>query len=207
MTTRRDCVAALTGFAVSAVAADARNTLGEVLKAGPRPKLIKGENGAPDKVDFGHGLLVPMSNDAFHTLWEGDDRWISYGHGFGHNAAAAMGQAEEAAIGTMKLYLLTLAFAPDRLARVDGGGWRLKSGKIADLVKGDIKLPGRPVMPTTDAMTGMVGGRHADAGSAASTPDADASPSPSAASGEETVHATTGWLISLEDVRRNAVLI
>jgi hypothetical protein len=206
MTTRRVCLAALSGIAVTAAAASARNTLGEVLKVGPKPKLIKGN---PDKVDFGHGLLVPMSNDAFHALWEGDDRWISYGHGFGHNAAAAMGQAEEAAVGTMKLYLLTLAFAPDRLARVDGGGWRLKSGKIADLVKGDIKLPGRPVMPTTDAMTGMVGGRHADAGSA-STPDAEASPS--AASGEETVHATTGWLIwkhevSLDDVRRNAVLL
>ncbi len=207
MTTRRVCLAALSGIAVMAAAAKARNTLGEVLKVGPKPKLIKG---TPDKVDFGHGLLVPMSNDAFHALWEGDDRWISYGHGFGHNAAAAMGQAEEAAVGTMKLYLLTLAFAPDRLMRVDGGGWRLKSGKIADLVKGDIKLPGRPVMPTTDAMTGMVGGRHANTGSSTSTPDADASPS--AASGEETVHATTGWLIwkhevSLDDVRRNAVLL
>jgi hypothetical protein len=209
MTTRRVCLAALSGIAVTAAAAKARNTLGEVLKVGPKPKLIKG---SPDKVDFGHGLLVPMSNDAFHTLWEGDDRWISYGHGFGHNAAAAMGQAEEAAVGTMKLYLLTLAFAPDRLVRIDGGGWRLKSGKVADLVKGDLKLPGRPVMPTTDAMTGMVGGRHANAGSSASTPDADAGPSASAASGEETVHATTGWLlwkheVSLDDVRRDAVLL
>jgi hypothetical protein len=208
MATRRDCLAVLTGFAALAGAANARNTLGEVLKAGPKPKLIKG---TPDKVDFGHGLLVPMSNDAFHTLWEGDDRWISYGHGFGHNAAAAMGQAEEAAVGTMKLYLLTLAFAPNRLVRVEGGGWRLKSGNVADLVKGDITLPGRPVMPTTDAMTGMIGGRHAT-GSMASTPDADNGPSVSSASGEETVHATTGWLIwkhevSLDDVRRNAVLL
>ena len=52
------------------------NTLYKVLKAGPRPKLIPGDL---TKVDFGHGLLVPMSKDTFHTLWEGDYRWISYG--------------------------------------------------------------------------------------------------------------------------------
>ncbi|GAA0570962.1 hypothetical protein [Rhizomicrobium electricum] len=211
MTTRRDCLAGLTGFTALAGVANARNTLAEVLKVGPKPKLIKGGNGVPDKVDFGHGLLVPMSNDAFHALWEGDDRWIAYGHGFGHNRASAMGQAERAAVGTMKLYLLTLAFTPERLERIEGGGWRLKSGKIADLVQGDIELPGRPVMPTTDAVMGMIGGSHANTGSAAGIAEAGSSPAGSPASGEETVHATTGWLIwkrevSLDDVRRKAVL-
>lgn len=206
MHTRRTCLLGLAG-AATITAAGARNTLGEVLRAGPRPKLVPGENGAPDKVDFGHGLLVPMSNDAFHTLWEGDDRWITYGHGFGARKVSAMSQAEEAAIGTMKLYLLTLAFKPDRLMRVDGGGWRLKSGNTADLVKGDIALPGRPVMPTTDAVSGMMSSRGSSGASSLSDTGGGMS-----SSGEETTHASTGWLIwkkeiSLETVRRTAVLL
>ena len=213
MNTRRDCLLALGGFAALSTGAHA-NLAYQVIKAG-RPKLIPGENGQPDKVDFGHGLLVPMSKDAFHTLWEGDDRWITYGHGFGHNKAGAMGQAEEAAIGTMKLYLLTLAFAPDKLVKVDGGGWRLKSNNTGDLVKGEIALPGRPVMPTTDTVMGVLdNGSHASSAGAntPSTVDSGGGISYSNASGEETTHATTGWLIwkrefSLDDVRHKAVLL
>ena len=115
-----------------------------------------------------------------------------------------MGQAEEAAIGTMKLYLITLAFAPQRLMRVDGGGWRLKSGNIADLVKGDVKLPGRPVMPTTDEVNGALGGADmaADYGSSSAI----------SANGEQLTHATTGWLVwkrdvTLDTVRRDAMLL
>lgn len=196
MTSRRNCLAALAGIAAATAAAPA-NTLYKVLQAGPRPKLIKGK---PDKVDFGHGLLVPMSAAAFHTLWEGDDRWIAYGHGFGHNEAGAMGQAEEAAIGTMKLYLLTLAFAPDRLMRIDGGGWVLKSGKTDDLVKGELALPGRPIMPTVDHMFGFTQNETSggDAGSEGR--------------GESASHATTGWLIwkkeaDIDYVRAKAQLL
>ena len=186
MFSRRNCLSGLGAFSGVAAVADA-NTLYKVLKAGPRPKLIPGK---PAKVDFGHGLLVPMSKDAFHALWEGDDRWITYGHGFGTFTAAAMRQAEEAALGTMKLYLLTLTFAPDRLSRVDGGGWVLKSGNVADLVKGEVQLPGRPLMPTTDAMYNDSEG----------------------AGGDDTTHATTGWLVwkneaDLDYVRRHAQLL
>lgn len=189
MISRRNALA-IAGTVGLAAAAGA-STWGEVMKVGPRPKLIKGH---PDKVDFGHGLLVPMSKDAFHTLWEGDDRWISYGHGFGRNAAEAMALAEEAAIGTMKLYLITLAFAPERLVRVDGGGWVLKSGNVNDLVRGDIKLPGRPVMPSTDFTDGM------------SAPGGDGD------NAEQAAHASTGWLlwkkdVTLDYVRRNAQLV
>lgn len=166
------------------------STYGRVLQAG-KPKLIKGN---PNKVDFGHGLLVPMSKEAFETLWEGDDRWIAYGHGFGRTVAAAMGQAEEAATGTMKLFLLTQAFAPDRLTRIDGGGWRLKSGKTEDLIKGNIDLPGRPIMPATDRVNGAM----------ASEATTDV--------GEDAFHATTGWVvwksdISLDVIRKTARLI
>lgn len=210
MTTRRTVFSLLAGVTGVIAAAGARTTWGEVMRRGPKPKLIKGNpaQGIPDKVDFGHGLLVPMSNEAFHTLWEGDDRWITYGHGFGHNTVSAMEQAEESAIGTMKLYLITLAFAPERLVRVDGGGWRLKSGKLEDLVKGDIHLPGKPVMPTTDLYNSFQKGT-----SGASSADADTAGSgmPST-NGEESTHATTGWLvwksdITLDYVRQHAQLL
>jgi hypothetical protein len=190
--TRRSLLSAA-GLTVLTAAAPA-STLGQVLKVGPKPKLIKGDKlkGIPDTVDFGHGLLVPMSREAFEALWEGDDRWIAYGHGNGHSKAAAMGQAEEAAEGTMKLFLLTLAFGPEKLMRIDGGGWRLKSGKTADLVRGDLDLPGRPLMPTVDELSGG---------------DSD-----SDAAGLEPYHATTGWLIwkkevTLDTVRRIAQVV
>ncbi len=87
-----------------------------------------------------------------------------------------------------------MAFAPDRLMRVEGGGWRLKSGVIADLVKGEIRLPGRPVMPTTDQMTGDQDGETGNT-----------------ATGEEQTHATTGYLVwkkdvTLDYVRNTAIL-
>ncbi len=178
MKTRRGVLQALLAGGAVVTAAHA-STYSEVMKAG-RPKLIRG---TPNKVDFGHGLLVPMSRDAFETLWEGDDRWMAYGHGMGKSDGEAMGRAEEAAIATMKLFLLTLAFAPDRLVRVDGGGWRLKSGRTADLVRGDIDLPGRPVMPTTDQMPDFLSGETGEENP-----------------GNEAVHATTGWVIWKKDV-------
>lgn len=194
MNSRRGFLSALIGTVAAMPGASARNTLGEVLSVGPRPKLIRGN---PDKVDFGHGLLIPMSRDAFEVLWEGDDRWITYGQGFGHNEAQAMAMAEEAAIGTMKLMLITLVFAPDRLERVDGGGWRLKSRNTADLVRGDVDLPGRPVMPTTDRMYDYMEAESANGGGG---------------NGEGSVHATTGWLlwkkdVNLDYVRRTAQLV
>lgn len=204
MNTRRACLMSLVSFAGAAVAARA-STWGEVMKVGPKPKLIKGN---PNKVDFGHGLLVPMSTDAFKALWEGDDRWITYGRGFGHNTVSAMEQAEESAVGTMKLMLLTLAFTPERLVRVDGGGWRLKSENVADLVRGEIALPGRPLMPTTDFYKSFRKGASDN-----SSADAESSGSggPST-SGEDSVHATTGWLlwkkdVTLDYVRQHAQLV
>ncbi len=185
------------GVAATALAARA-STFGEVMRVGPRPRLIRGR---PAKVDFGHGLLIPMSRDAFHVLWEGDDRWITYGHGFGRYEARAMEQAEVAAEGTMKLMLITLAYAPQRLRRVTGGGWRLKSGNVADLVKGDIWLPGRPLLPTIDRLgfnPDDAQEARADAGAANRV--------------HGSIHATTGWLlwkkdVTLDYVRRHARLL
>lgn len=193
MSSRRHFVFGLAAGAALLTCAEA-STYGRVMKAG-RPKLIKG---TPNKVDFGHGLVVPMNHDAFETLWEGDDRWIAYGHGFGSTEAKAMGQAEEAAIGTMKLFLLTLAFAPERLERFETCGWRLKSGKLTDLVHGDVSLPGRPVLPTVDHVNAY---DTANSGSSSNESPEDTSS-----------HATTGWVvwksdITLDQIRKMAALV
>lgn len=189
----------------------ARTTLSEVLRVGPKPALVKGDKskGIPDKVDFGHGLLVPMDKMAFKTLWEGDDRWISYGHGFGNIKVKAFDRAELAAEGTMKLFLLTLAFKPERLVRVDGGGWQLKSGNTADLVRGNIRLPGRPIMPTWDEVTSAM---VADGISSNYASLGDSDVSSASATEEEGFHATTGWLlwkkdVTIDTVRRDATLV
>jgi hypothetical protein len=181
--TRRDFFFSVLGGAAMFSAARA-STYGRVLKAG-KPKLIPGN---PNMVDFGHGLLVPMNHEAFDTLWEGDDRWMSYGMGVGRSEGEAMGRAEEAATGTMKLFLLTLAFKPERLEQIAGGGWRLKSHNVADLVRGDIYLPGRPIMPTVD----MVGGTTTD----------DAANSDQ---GGENSRATTGWVVWKSEVKLDYV--
>lgn len=118
------------------------------------PNMIKGD---PPKLDFGGGLIIPMNASIFRTLWEGEDRWITYGRALSNQKVRAMGQADTAAIGSMKLMLLTLAFAPERLERFETCGWKLKSGKTADLIKGDIALPGRPVMPTVDEVSASTG--------------------------------------------------
>lgn len=191
MNTRRECLLGLSSFAVSAGAAHADLNY-QVLKVGPRPKLIRGR---PDKIDFGHGLLVPMSNDAFRTLWEGDDRWIAYGHAFGRRSMSAMAKAEDAAVGTMKLFLITLAFQPQRLMRVEGGGWRLKSNNVNDLIRGLIDLPGRPVIPAVDF--------YKDINKSENLFNWDSFDPPA--------HATTGYLVwkkdvTLDYVRRNAIL-
>ena len=156
--------------------------------AAPRPKGPVMLPGNPPKLDFGGGLLIPMDSTIFKVLWEGPDRWITYGRAVSRVEVRAMGQAETAAIGTMKLMLLTLAFAPERLERIDGGGWRLKSGNTDDLVRGDVRLPGRPVMPTTDL--------HSADGNA----------------GEPLIHALTGYMVmkadvTIEDVRARARLV
>jgi hypothetical protein len=118
---------------------------------GQRPRLIDGQ---PPHIDFGHGLVVPASLDALRTLWEGDDRYIAFGRAMSLESARASGRAELAAIGTMKLMLITMAFAPDRLTRFETCGWRSASGAIGDLVQGDVELPGRPYRPRVDEFGG-----------------------------------------------------
>ena len=108
------------------------------------PRLI---DGTPPHLDFGHGLLVPATNAALNTLWEGDDRYLTFGRSSAVHGIRAAARAELAASGTMRFMLLTKAFAPARLTRFDACGWRSASGSVRDLVLGELKLPGRPYQP------------------------------------------------------------
>jgi hypothetical protein len=144
------------------------------------PNMIKGD---PPRLDFGGGLLIPMGRATFAAaVWEGQDRWITYGRALSANQMRAMAQAEQSAIAKMKFALLTLAFAPERLERFETCGWKLKSANAADYVKGDIALPGRPVMPTVDRVNGQVGQNVEDA-----------------ADGESGFHAITGYMVMKAD--------
>jgi hypothetical protein len=78
--------------------------------------------------------------------------------------------------------LLTQAFAPERLVRFEACGWRNRTSDANDLIQGDIALPGKPVIPTTDRVTG-------------STTDGD-----TGGIGEDAWHAVTGYMVMKKDV-------
>ena len=111
--------------------------------------------GKPPVLDFGDGVRVPCSKEAFLTLWEGKTYWLTFGAGRSLYSERAQGEAVLYASAAMKLLLMTLTFGPDRLEHVDGGGWRLKSRNIKDFVHGAVVLPGNPFWPTTDANMGF----------------------------------------------------
>lgn len=179
MTSRRKLVLSLAGgLLLPAPALAVEPVIIKGRKGGPN--MIKGN---PSRLDFGGGLLIPMDGSIFKALWEGEDRWITYAHALSTRQVRAMGQAEDAAVGKMKLMLLTLAFAPDRLTRVENCGWALKSENTADLVRGDIALPGRPVMPTVDEVANPTDG-----------------PTPEGQSvGDPAYHAITGYMVMKKD--------
>jgi hypothetical protein len=178
MTSRRDMVLGLAGgLFFSTVARAGEPEIVKGRKGGPN--MIKGD---PPRLDFGGGLIIPMNSSIFKALWEGEDRWITYGRALSTQKTRAMGQAEDAAVGKMKLMLLTLVFAPDRLERFEGCGWKLKSESTIDLVKGDIALPGRPVMPTVDEVSGQMG-QVPEGGSV----------------GDPAFHAITGYMVMKKD--------
>lgn len=144
---RRAFILSLAGAGVTpALAHGAPRSLRErsIAGDGPKPSVIKGQ---PPKMDFGDGLQVPLDRDAFVTLWEDSGRWITFGLGLGRAESDSNAKADKAASLTMQIMLLTLAYAPERLERVNGGGWRPRSGKLRDLVMGDVPLPGQPVRP------------------------------------------------------------
>ncbi len=118
----------------------------------PTIKLIKSK---PPVLDFGDGVKVPCTKDAFLTLWESPTYWLTFGAGMSPQSARSKGVAMDFAVASMKLLLVTLAFAPDRLEKVEGNGWRLNAKVANDYVRGEIELPGKPSPPVTDASLGF----------------------------------------------------
>lgn len=117
----------------------------------PVAKLVKG---SPSILDFGGGVEVPVSRDAFYTLWEGDTFWLTFGFGIAPQYDIAKKFAERQSLNLMKFMLLTLAFAPQRLIKVKGRGWRKKVPEARDFVLGELPLPVQHTNSMTDAFLG-----------------------------------------------------
>lgn len=146
MKNRREFTASFLGSLVTVLASPAWAAAAQSDE--PTANLVPGH---PDILDFGDGLKIPMNKDAFRTLWEDKRFWLTYGIGTSDYTSEAAGKAQTAAIGTMKLLLLTLAFAPERLTHVGNCGWTLKDPSSRDYVIGDIAVPGQPFRPVNDA--------------------------------------------------------
>ncbi len=164
-------------------------------------------------MDFGGGLQVPLDKNAFATLWEGPDRWMTFGLGTGRLYGMAMKRADAAAELTMQLMLLTRVFDPKRLVKVPGNGWRSRTGELRDLVLGELPLPGTPVRPFgsrfqegNPLFAPQPGPNTMPRGGL--SPDSSYRPDPSEYEG---AFAVTGYAVkkadvSLEDVRARARL-
>jgi hypothetical protein len=148
MQTRRTAIASFAGavFAISDMSA---------LAAEDGLPTAETKPGKPPYMDYGDGVKVPLSKGAFLTLWEGPNYWLTFGFGTAAVAERAKDLALHHAIGAMRYLLLTLAFAPDRLTKVDGNGWRQKDEAPTHYVVGELDLPGHPGLPATDAALGF----------------------------------------------------
>lgn len=157
MRNRRTVVFSLVGVlaAASVTRACKASQATPVSEASPDTPKATVIPGTPPVLDFGDGVRVPCNKEAFLTLWEGKTYWLTFGAGRAHYSDQAQGQAVKYASAAMKLLIMTLAFTPDRLEQVDGGGWRLKSRNVKDFVHGAIDLPGNPFWPNTDAFMGF----------------------------------------------------
>lgn len=146
MQTRRTIIASLVGVAASigVARADDDDDL-------PKATVIKGK---PPYLDFNDGVKVPCNKEAFLTLWEGPKYWLTFGYGSAGLADLARSRASVRARGAMRYLLLTLAFAPDRLAKGEGQGWRQKVENPENYVMGDLDLPGRPSRALDDVFLG-----------------------------------------------------
>jgi hypothetical protein len=169
----------------------------------PSAKLVAGK---PPVLDYGGGVLVPCTKDAFYTLWEGDKFWLTFGFGISPASESATRQATKQAAGLMKFLLLTLAFAPARLVKVDGNGWRKKDPAARDFVLGELKLPLRPSKPMTDA---FLGGGNTEIGPLWNWFPSDGAPDVHKRANRNAFCSQIVMKkdLSLEDVRKRAVLL
>jgi hypothetical protein len=148
MQTRRMVMASLAG-AAAAVGISAGARADDDI---PTARTIAGH---PPYMDFGDGVKVPLNRGAFLTLWEGPSYWLTFGFGSAAVTERAKGLAVHRAIGAMRYLLLTLAFAPERLQKVDGNGWHQKVEDPTNYVFGEIEIPGQPGAAVSDAAMGF----------------------------------------------------
>jgi hypothetical protein len=181
-------------------------------------------DGTPPLLDYGGGLKVPCSKDAFYTLWEGETFWLTYGFGISSDNDIALIRATKQANGVMKFLLLTLAIAPERLVKIDGNGWRKKDPAARDFVLGELDLPIHPSKSMSDALLGggnteispfwNFGGNMSGTNQVLSQPGGPGTPSTDAPTDlrQASRHAFSTCLVlkkdlSLEDVRMRAVVL
>ena len=184
----------------------------------PTAKLI---SGTPPVLDYGGGVKVPCNKDAFFTLWEGSTFWLTFGFGISPSLETAESKSTNQALGVMKFLLLTLAFAPNRLVKVDGNGWRKKDPAAHDFVLGELNLPGSPSKPVSDA---FLGGGNVEispfwsfGNNGISVPGptgvgGSVTPAPPSDLRQAEQHAFTSYIIlktnlSLDDVRKRATIL
>ena len=145
MHTRRTIIASLAGTVAvigsgSAAPADDSGI--------PVAKIIPGK---PALLDYGDGMKIPATREAFFTLWEGSTFWLTFGFGISRSVEAAQNMAAKQAAGVMKFLLLTLAFAPDRLLNNGNHGWTIKDPKAHNLVIGMLDMPPNPNKSVNDS--------------------------------------------------------
>jgi hypothetical protein len=213
MLSRRVMIVSLAGAAASIPILDAFGARavfpGPATDDTPKATVIKG---TPPILDFGDGLQIACNKSAFLTLWEGKGFWLTFGAGRSTYHQQAQGQAVNYAQGAMKLLLMTLAFAPDRMVQVNGG-WHLKVQDMRYYVKGDVQLPGVPYWPITDA--DFMGFRDLDSPGLLGPPSAGGITTPSwdpAVSSNAKVDAYTTFVVlkrnvSLDYVRQHAQVL
>ena len=186
----------------------------------PPAALIPGN---PALLDYGGGVKVPCNREAFYTLWESATFWLSFGFGIAPSIDISKIRAEKQASGVMKFMLLTLAFAPERLVKVDGNGWRKKDPKAHDFVIGDLPLPAQTNKSMSDAFLGggntkidplwdRVGSQSAMTGATPGIDQAPAGAGPLANMQQAMRYAFSSTIVqkkdmSLDDVRRHAVVL
>lgn len=193
MQTRRTIMASMLGAFVVIGAARAEGD--EDL---PHATVVKGK---PPYLDFNDGVKVPCNKNAFLTLWEGPGYWLTFGFGSASINDIAQTRAVYHATGAMRYLLLTLAFAPDRLVKIEGSGWRQKEEKPSNYVMGDLDLPGRPSRALDDVFLGR---GNADATTFWGQPDVGgmASMAPSGPGGPEI--GSSGMMPSMTPMSVNA---
>lgn len=211
MHTRRTIIASLAGT----MAVISSGSAAPVDDSGiPVAKIIPGK---PALLDYGDGMKIPATREAFFTLWEGSTFWLTFGFGIARDIEVAQNFAAKQADGVMKFMLLTLAFAPNRLLNNGIHGWTIKDPKAHNLVIGELDLPPNPNKSVNDSFLGGGSIEISPLWNWGSTAPGGNSEMPGqfdskSMMGQAVRHAFSKYIIlkkdlSLDDVRKRAVIL